>query len=120
MGVEGDYDPRNRYFQDCETQFSDVEQPSSPKFDQNISDRVLRKCKSWKAPGKDGVHGFWFKTYPEMGRALGQSLWRMLKHPKEVEGRTVLILKDGCEGKPQQYRPITCLNVMLNDSVGTL
>jgi len=52
-----------------------------------------------------------------MGRALGQSLWRMLKHPKEietwlVEGRTVLILKDGCEGKPQQYRPITCLNVM--------
>ena len=117
MGVEGDYDPRHRYFQDWETQFSDVEQPPSPKFDQNIWDKVLRRCKSWKAPGKDGVQGFWFKTFPEMGKALGQGLWKILKHPKEieswlVEGRTVLIPKDGCEGKPQQYRPITCLNVM--------
>ena len=27
-----------------------------------------------------------------------------------VKGRTVLIPKAGCEGRPDQYRPITCLN----------
>ena len=27
-----------------------------------------------------------------------------------VKGRTVLIPKEGCQGKPDQYRPITCLN----------
>ena len=27
-----------------------------------------------------------------------------------VKGRTVLIPKEGCKGRPEQYRPITCLN----------
>ena len=27
-----------------------------------------------------------------------------------VRGRTVLIPKEGCQGRPEQYRPITCLN----------
>lgn len=27
-----------------------------------------------------------------------------------VKGRTVLIPKEGCQGRPEQYRPITCLN----------
>ena len=27
-------------------------------------------------------------------------------------GRTVLILKEGCQGKADQYRPITCLNTV--------
>ena len=32
-------------------------------------------------------------------------------HPNMVrEGRTVLIPKEGCQGRPEQYRPITCLN----------
>ena len=41
-----------------------------------------------------------------------------MKHPKRmiepwlVEGCTILIPKEKCEGLPQQYRPITCMNVM--------
>ena len=27
-----------------------------------------------------------------------------------VKGRTVLIPKEGCQGQPKQYQPITCLN----------
>ena len=41
-----------------------------------------------------------------------------MKHPKRmvepwlVEGRTILIHTEKCEGQPQQYRPITYLNVL--------
>ena len=27
-----------------------------------------------------------------------------------VRGRTVMLPKEGCTGRPDQYRPITCLN----------
>ena len=44
-------------------------------------------------------------------------MWDMLKEGDSdnipawfVKGRTVLISKAGCDGRPDQYRPITCLN----------
>jgi hypothetical protein len=32
--------------------------------------------------------------------------------PWLVRGRTVMILKDGCEGRPEQFQPINCLNTI--------
>ena len=43
-------------------------------------------------------------------------MWHMLEGDSDsipawfVKRRTVLIPKEGCQGRPEQYRPITCLN----------
>ena len=83
----------------------------------HVGSKVLRKCKSWKAPGPDGIQGYWMKAFPKISMVLGQTMWAAIKHPSRIQdwlvrGKTVLILKEGCKGKPNQYRPITCLNVM--------
>jgi len=118
MGVMGDYDPQDPMLTEWTQQFEECERPPSPKFDQAIWEKVTRKCKNWRAPGKDGIQGFWLKAFPNMRRLLGIIVWKTMKHPRKmiepwlVEGRTVLIPKENCTGLPQQYRPITCLNVM--------
>ena len=48
---------------------------------------------------------------------VGEIVWAVTKSKEEipewlVHGRTVLIPKEGCEGKPEQFRPITCLNTL--------
>ena len=77
--------------------------------------RTLRKARSWKSPGRDGIHCFWWKSFRN-GASL---LWELVKNVLDyrvsipdwlVIGRTVLIPKCGCQGLPKQYRPITCLN----------
>ena len=73
------------------------------------------KDQSWKAPGPDGICAFWWKVF----RQAANLLWGIVQEiiggntgaPEWlVMGRTVLIPKEGCQGKADQYRPITCLN----------
>jgi len=57
------------------------------------------------------------KAFPKISIVLGQTMWAAIKHPSRIQdwlvrGRTVLIPKEGCKGKPNQYRQLTCLNVM--------
>ena len=40
--------------------------------------------------------------------------------PWLVKGRTVLIPKDGCQGEPDKFRPITCLNTWYKLLTGVL
>ncbi|RCN26754.1 reverse transcriptase, partial [Ancylostoma caninum] len=78
---------------------------------------LFSRIKPWKAPGPDGIHGFWWKHLPEAKTRL--ILWcrRALQNPKQTipkwlcHGRVVLIPKNK-EGPlgPGDYRPIACLN----------
>lgn len=75
-----------------------------------------RLSNSWKAPGLDGICGFWWKAFHQACELLRQAVWKMLKGDADsiptwfVKGRTVLIPKEGYQGRPDQYRPINCLN----------
>ena len=76
---------------------------------------VLRKAKPWKAPGPDGIHAFWWKSFKSAAKALygltsshlssGEVLPKWL-----VTGRVVLIHKSGSQEDPANFRPIACLN----------
>ena len=115
--MEGNFNPKHRYLAEWARQFEHLPRTPSPNFKSSVWERVLKRCKSWKAPGKDGIHGFWYKAFPQMKMILGQALWEALIHPKKIKpwlvhGRTVLIPKEGCDGSPHQFRPTTCLNVM--------
>ena len=77
----------------------------------------IRKMADWKAPGPDGVRGFWFKKFQTLHKALTSSLQECLKSgvvPEwMIKRRTVLIQKDPQKGTvPSNYRPIVCLPLM--------
>ena len=89
--------------------------PTWEEPDSVVWRRALRKARSWKSPGRDGIHCFWWKSF----RNDASLLWELVKGVLDsrvsipdwlVMGRTVLIPKRGCQGLPERYRPITCLN----------
>ena len=77
----------------------------------------IRKMSNWKAPGPDGVRGFWFKKFVSVHEAMRKALQMCLDEGSVpewlVKGRTVLIQKDPSKGTTVgNYRPIACLPMM--------
>ena len=78
---------------------------------------TLKIISNWKAPGHDGIHGFWFKKFTSIHDRLSLEMNRCLQdaHVPEwmTKGKTILIQKDPSKGTtPNNYRPITCLPMM--------
>ena len=78
---------------------------------------AVRKMSNWKAPGPDGVRGFWFKKFDSLQPVLVSCLNRCLDSGEVptwmVKGRTVLIQKDPKRGNiASNYRVIACLPLM--------
>ena len=85
----------------------------------------LKRMSNWKAPGPDGVRGFWFKKFSSLHPSLCKSLQRCLSEGDVpgwmTKGRTVLIQKDPAKGTVAgNYRPIACLPLMWKLLTGTL
>ena len=80
--------------------------------------KVSRKMSNWKAPGPDGVKGFWIKKLTSCHKAIAEQLNTMLNGNEDIpewltKGRTVLCLKDVAKGNAvDNYRPISCLPLM--------
>ena len=77
----------------------------------------IRKMANWKAPGPDGVRGFWFKKFDNLFGVIRDALQKCLDDGSVpewmVKGRTVLIQKDPSKGTAVgNYRPIACLPMM--------
>ena len=77
----------------------------------------IRRMANWKAPGPDGVRGFWFKRLPSLHSALRDALQECVDGGVVpawmVKGRTVMIQKDPAKGKAvSNYRPIACLPLL--------
>ena len=91
---------------------------------QNVAiteDKVKKQCRkmpNWKAPGHDGVQGFWVKRLDNMHKRIATQLNLILEGTKEIPswmtyGRTVLCQKDAAKGNSvENFRPITCLPLM--------
>ena len=81
-----------------------------------IKERI-RKISNWKAPGPDGVHGYWIKMLVSMQERIALHLQSCITRGEVPDwmttGRTVLLLKDKSKGNEMSnYRPITCLPPM--------
>ena len=80
------------------------------KIDIKDVEHGIRKMANWRAPGADGVRGFWFKRFRSLHGVITESLQDCLNSGSVpdwmVKGRTVLIQKDSCKGKvTSNYRP---------------
>ena len=77
-----------------------------------------RKVPNWKAPGKDGVQGFWVKKLTSLHERIAHQLNEILSGNEQLPqwltfGRTVLCQKDVTKGNAvDNYRPISCLPIM--------
>ena len=77
----------------------------------------IRRMTNWKAPGPDGVQGFWFKKFTSVHVAIAEGLQDCLQSGDVPEwmtvGRTSLFMKDPVKGPvADNYRPIACLPMM--------
>ena len=79
--------------------------------------KQLKRTASWKSPGPDGIHGFWYKNFPSLHKIICTQLNQCLSSNSIPEwmtiGRTVLLMKDPVKGNDVgNYRPIACLNIV--------
>ena len=99
------------------------EDANYPKQDNLVitTDLVSQQAKripNWKAPGRDGVQGFWIKKLHSLHHRIAEQLDFILNSNEELPdwmtyGRTVLCQKDSSKGNAvDNYRPISCLPLM--------
>ena len=86
---------------------------------------AAKRMPGWKAPGPDTIHGWWHRAFPKMNSLLRDKMWEVMDERVSmpdwmVRGKTVLIPKEGCTGKADQYRPIACLNTSYKLLTGAL
>ena len=88
-------------------------------FTEEEFDEVLRCTAPWKACGVDRVYSFLIKRCPPIRKAVFGLVKQMVELKLTdrwddennwlLEGRTVLIIKDGERKDHANFRPITCL-----------
>ena len=111
--------------EDMREQSKPMPDDSEPLDREEAWTKALKKLTNWTAPGPDGIPGYWLKVFNKTINHLKRMYWEILDQTTDapswlVRGRTVLIPKEGCEGKPEQFRPITCLNTSYKLLTGTM
>ena len=77
-----------------------------------------KKVPNWKAPGPDGVQGYWMKKLTSLHERIAEQTNDMINNGVQIpewmtSGRTVLCQKDPKKGNAvDNYRPISCLPLM--------
>ena len=113
---------------------SQLRERFSQKFDDDITDPVigydlfmstLRRLRNWASPGPDGIQGYWWKRMTSTHDFLCLHFHQFLKgdipiSPWFPRGRTLLLPKCKDLSAPQNYRPITCLNIIYKLWTGCL
>ena len=86
-----------------------------------IVEKIRKQCRkipNWKAPGRDGVQGYWIKNLSSLYEHVSSQINGILMGEDDLpewmtHGRTVLCQKDLQKGNTaDNYRPITCLPLM--------
>ena len=85
-----------------------------------------KKIPNWKAPGPDGVQGYWIKKRTSLHDRIAEQMNEMVNSRVPIPawmttGRTVLCQKDPQKGNVvDNYRPISCLPLMWKLMTGVI
>ena len=117
-GVEGDYNPSHLDIR-CwgRKVVNEIDQAGRAELSWDAACfQALLKVRSWRAPGPDGVAGFWYKKFPAVTDLVLNAARELIDGEVQfphwfVRGRTVLIPKVENASGPEEFRPITCLNI---------
>ena len=78
----------------------------------------VKKIPNWKAPGPDGVQGFWLKNLTSLHERIAIQMNDMINNGDTIpawstNGRTVLCQKDPQKANAvDNFQPISCLPLM--------
>ena len=115
--VPQEYTKDAEWLKDVQSELEGIDEQQNIKITPEDLKRRFKQMPNWKAPGPDGVQGFWLKNLPGLHGQLVVFLNICLEKGNVplwmTKGRTVLIQKDPNKGIiPSNYRPITCLPLM--------
>ena len=115
--VEKQHDSNASWLPDIHAEYQNIQKQDNINITIEDATSCIRKMTNWKAPGPDGVRGFWFKKFHAAHEVITSALQACLQAGEVpswmVKGRTVLIQKDPSKGKiASNYRPIACLPLM--------
>ena len=113
----GEHDSSAEWLTRVKRKLGNIEKQNDLSIDVGMVRDGVRHLSNWKAPGPDGVVGFWFKKMTALHHVMASKLQLCLTNGKVplwmVKGRTVLIQKDPAKGTiASNYRPIACLPIM--------
>ena len=121
-----DHPAIQQWVRDTQTRLAECQEDLTPVETPTAWAVARKKMASWKAPGPDSIHAYWYKALVGLAECLRELLSEMLESPTTqipqwfVRRRTVLIPKEPGSTKPDQQRPITCLNTAYKLLTGTL
>jgi Reverse transcriptase (RNA-dependent DNA polymerase) len=118
VGVKKSFNPKNEQLVAWERSMSKnlAEEDLRDHLTPELWQKVVHKSKPWKAPGPDGLQGYWWKVFNSANKALYQLVQKLLTTGKALpqgwiaEGRIILLFKSGSRSDPANFRPIACLN----------
>ena len=111
------YNGQADWLNDIEENLGKIRKQEALTVTEAMVQKQIKKISNWKAPGPDGVHGYWFKFIMAVRPVLAALLNEALQSGNVPEwltsGKTVLIVKDKDKGnKVTNFSPITCLPIM--------
>jgi len=111
------YQPGTNWLQQEEEENSEVIPMAEPTITEAIVTEVIKNTHSWKSPGSDNIHNFWYKKLTSTHTKLTEYINDFIKHPEKTprfitEGKTYLLPKGKPSKEPSKYRPITCLQTV--------
>ena len=115
--VKKEHNKKADWLSDLKKEMVKLEQQNVVINEEKVK-KQCRKMPNWKAPGHDGVQGFWIKRLDKIHGRIAAQLNEILEGTKEIPawmtyGRTVLCHKDAAKGNSvENFRPITCLPLM--------
>ena len=115
---EVDHNRDVKWLDDLKKELNGVDRQSELTINTEMLVRQLRKIPNWKAPGLDGVQGYWLKNFNSLRDRIKNQLDNCVQGRTSVpkwmtSGRTTLIMKDTNKGTvASNFRPITCLPLM--------
>ena len=125
--IRKEHNLHSEWLKDFRKQYENVNSMEKGGISPEMVKMQCRKMPNWKAPGKNGVQGYWLKNlitsmHPRIAVQQNRILDGERSSPDWITfGKTVMCQKDPAKGSAaDNYRPISCLLLMWNIMTGIL